>query len=99
MDEHGPRRKDFSQLPEKVAIQLNDTHPSMGIPEMMRLLVDIEGVGWDQVIMLLINHLQDSSVNPWASTFCIFFVKCVFSSIFYWKNYCANNMWVLFYLK
>nr|CDS19257.1 Glycosyl transferase family 35 [Echinococcus granulosus] len=48
VDEHGPRRKDFSQLPEKVAIQLNDTHPSMGIPEMMRLLVDIEGVGWDQ---------------------------------------------------
>jgi starch phosphorylase len=38
----------FSHLPEAVAIQLNDTHPSVGIPELMRLLVDGEGMGWDE---------------------------------------------------
>lgn len=51
VDEHGPRRKDLSDLPKKVAIQLNDTHPSMAIPEMMRLLVDIEGYDWYQVLL------------------------------------------------
>ena len=42
-------RQDFSKLPEKVAIQLNDTHPAMAIPELMRILVDEEGVDWDTV--------------------------------------------------
>ncbi|CAL8094161.1 unnamed protein product [Calicophoron daubneyi] len=46
VDENGPQRTDFSRLPEKVAIQLNDTHPSMAIPEMMRLLVDNAAVDW-----------------------------------------------------
>jgi starch phosphorylase len=39
---------DWSTLPDKVAIQLNDTHPSMAVPELMRILLDDAGLGWDQ---------------------------------------------------
>lgn len=47
------RRFKKSQLPlsefhTQAAIQLNDTHPTLAIPELMRLLVDIEGVPWDE---------------------------------------------------
>ena len=38
----------FSLLPEKVCIHINDTHPGMAIPELMRLLIDQEGLGWDE---------------------------------------------------
>jgi glycogen phosphorylase len=41
----GERR--LEELPEKVAIQLNDTHPVLAIPELMRLLVDEQRLGWD----------------------------------------------------
>jgi len=37
----------FDRFAEKVAIQLNDTHPALAIPELMRMLVDLEGLGWD----------------------------------------------------
>uniref|UniRef100_A0A4W4GDG3 Alpha-1,4 glucan phosphorylase n=1 Tax=Electrophorus electricus TaxID=8005 RepID=A0A4W4GDG3_ELEEL len=37
----------FESFPDKVAIQLNDTHPAMAIPELMRIFVDIEKLEWD----------------------------------------------------
>ena len=38
----------LDNLPDKVAFQLNDTHPTVAIPELMRLLMDEYGYGWDQ---------------------------------------------------
>ena len=40
-------RKSLSHLPEKVVVQINDTHPSLAIPEMMRILMDEERFSWD----------------------------------------------------
>jgi starch phosphorylase len=39
---------DWDKLPEKAAIQLNDTHPSMSVAELMRILLDDAHLGWDQ---------------------------------------------------
>jgi len=38
----------FDRFPDKIAIQLNDTHPALAIPDLMRMLVDIEQVAWDE---------------------------------------------------
>ncbi|XP_035693357.1 glycogen phosphorylase, muscle form-like isoform X1 [Branchiostoma floridae] len=49
-----PEKEDIcsplQQLHEKVAIQLNDTHPALAIPELMRILVDIEEMPWDKAL-------------------------------------------------
>ncbi len=39
---------EWSALPEKAAIQLNDTHPALAVPELMRILLDEARLGWDE---------------------------------------------------
>lgn len=45
---------DFSNL---AAIQLNDTHPSLSVPELMRLLIDVEKLSWDEAWEITVNSL------------------------------------------
>lgn len=40
--------KSFDEFPDKVAIQMNDTHPALAIPELMRILMDEHGLSWEK---------------------------------------------------
>lgn len=46
------KNKNLRDLPKKVAIQLNDTHPALGVPELMRLLVDKNDFAWDDAFKI-----------------------------------------------
>jgi len=48
---------DWSLFPDKVAIQMNDTHPALSVPELMRILVDQEHLGWEEAWRLTQNTL------------------------------------------
>src|SRR6266540_1416794 len=49
---------DLHFLPERAAIQLNDTHPSIAVPELMRLLIDVHGLPWDDARRITVGTLS-----------------------------------------
>lgn len=49
---------DIKKLNEKVAIHINDTHPTLCIPELMRILLDEEGLSWDEAWDITINTVS-----------------------------------------
>jgi starch phosphorylase len=51
------RGNDWPALPDKVAVQLNDTHPAMAVPELMRVLLDEAKLGWEQAWDLTVRTL------------------------------------------
>ncbi len=63
---------DFRKLPEKVAFQCNDTHPNLAVPELMRILMDIEGLNWEtswEITTQCINYtnhtLMPEALEKW----------------------------------
>lgn len=63
---------DFRKIPEKMAIQCNDTHPNLAVPELMRLLMDEEGLEWEDswdIVTKTINYtnhtLMPEALEQW----------------------------------
>ena len=70
----------WSEFPSKVAVQLNDTHPTLAIPELMHLLMDDEGLGWDEA---------------WdVTTRCLVLLSRVFYSFLLLSGTCFHQLFV-----
>jgi starch phosphorylase len=72
LSRHNHTYRSFDSLPEKIAVQLNDTHPVLAIPEFMRLLIDVHRLDWDRAWKIAVrtfsftNHtLLYESLEMW----------------------------------
>ena len=85
----------FEEFPEKVAVQMNDTHPTLCIPELMRILIDLKGLSWKEAWNITQRYRLFVSAHSLCRSMCsdigwrlVSIIRCYFAdTIFIFKNH------------
>jgi len=74
------REDDFHRFPEKYTVQLNDTHPAIGIAELMRLLMDVHGLAWEEaweITTNVFNYTNHTLLSEALEEWPVSLFKCI----------------------
>ncbi len=95
--------KNLNTLPEKVAVHINDTHPALCIPELMRLLMDEHGYSWDSAWDIVVrtvaytNHtVMSEALEKWSEDLIARRLPRVYSIIKEINTRFCADMWNLY---
>jgi len=101
--DHKKRYGDVLSLPDKVVIQINDTHPALAIPELMRILLDEEGLGWDEAYGIVssvfnyTNHtVMQEALEAWPEQLFKSLLPRVYSIISAMNDRFSHELWQAF---
>lgn len=93
----------WSKLPEKVVIHINDTHPGLAIPELMRLLMDEEGLGWDEAqqivsrTMAYTNHtIMAEALEKWPEDMVKSLLPRIYQILVEMNKHLCARLWNFF---
>ena len=94
---------DLHTLPEKAAVQINDTHPTLAIPELMRILMDEEGFSWEESFDIArrtfnyTNHtIMAEALETWSSSMLRELLPRIYKIIESINEKFCAEMWKLF---
>ncbi len=101
--DHIKRYGDVRTLPDKVVIQINDTHPALAIPELMRILMDAEGLGWDEAYDIVsrvfnyTNHtVMQEALEAWPEQLFASLLPRVYAVISALNDRFSQRLWQAF---
>ncbi|MDO7905667.1 glycogen/starch/alpha-glucan phosphorylase [Paenibacillus sp. JX-17] len=90
----------YEELPNKVAIHINDTHPTLVIPELMRILIDMKGYGWDEawsIVTRTVSYTNHTILSEALEKWPVVMVKDLLPRVYMIieeinKRFCAELM-------
>lgn len=91
---------DIRTLPEYITIQINDTHPTLSIPELMRILMDEENLGWDEAFSIAskvfnyTNHtIMQEALECWTKDMFMILLPRVYKIIEILNEKYCSRLW------
>lgn len=101
--QHKKQYGDVRTLPDKVVLQINDTHPAFAIPELLRILLDEEHMGWDEAydivsrIFNYTNHtVMQEALEAWPEQMFKQLLPRVYSIITVLNDRFSQKLWKAF---